>query len=94
MVTGLLNVRSTNDSNGRKIHVTVVNDAAAVTVKLRVTLCGKAYQSETVSLPPNARQEVTVNHAQSGWCLVEIREDTSGKRADYKILNLDLPEYS
>jgi hypothetical protein len=94
MVIGLLNPKSTNDSNGKKIHVTVVNDSTGTTVKLRFTICEKAYQSDVISLPANARQEVTINHDQAGWCLVEIREDTSGERAEYKIFDLDLPEYS
>lgn len=89
MVTDLFHLYSTNDSNGRRVCVSVTNnDDGKAKAKLKYDICGHVFKREIDLDAGETKYDVCVDHDQHGGCAVMVVDEVSGKR-ERRLLDLD-----
>lgn len=90
MITYLTNLKSTNNSRGSHVHVTVGVDGQQTTAALGFLIHGKIYRVD-VNLAPHQPHEISLSHTETGRCWVAVI-DTETRVSTGRFLNLDEPE--
>jgi hypothetical protein len=87
MITSLTNLKSTNDAQGRRIHVYATVNGQPTSTTLTYLICDKEY-----SCPVNggASRTITISHQETGVCTVVVSDKQNpGAVTTKKLLNLD-----
>lgn len=83
----LWGLHSTNDENGKFVHVMILSDYDdSPTASMDFVICDET-KTQACDLETNVTSKVSVEHQQSGTCLVKVTESKSG---EYETLRLDL----
>lgn len=91
MITGLTNLESLNDSQGRRIQVFVSVDASPTNTTLDFKVCDEVIP-KALSLRSGESRYVSIDHDISGRCVV-VR-DAASDISTQKLLDLDASESS
>lgn len=82
----LWGLHSTNDENGKFVHVMILSDDESPAASVEFVVCDET-KTQACDLETNVTSKVSVEHQQSGTCLVKVTESQSGA---YETLRLDL----
>jgi hypothetical protein len=93
MITALVNLKSTNDIDGKQIFVdALVVGSQPTKANLDYVICGNKYEKE-VQLDPDQSKTIPFEHKESGKCLVKVTVRGSNPAVTTnKLLDLDAAE--